>query len=351
MSQDVRRQCWGRLPNGQEVEHFTLVNGSGCRASVSAFGAALTELWVPDRQGQLEDIVLGFDELEGYLTNHPYFGVTVGRVANRIADGQFELAGRSYRLECNDGPHALHGGSAGFHKVLWEGQATCDARGVGVRLHYKSPDGESGYPGQLEIVVEYRLTEDGSLEIHYEAETDHPTPLNLTNHSYFNFDHSPHILAHELSLSADQYLPITAGRIPTGELRPVMGTPFNFLERRPIGAFLSLIDTDPVGYDHTYVLRQACQRGALAAEVYEPQSGRRMFVTTTEPGIQLYTGNFLDGSITGKQGRAYQQYGGFCLETQHFPDALHHPQFPSIVLRPEQKFSSMTRFSFRIDVS
>lgn len=348
MRRSIECQRWGQTTAGQEILRFTMVNRHGLMARVSSLGAALTELWVPDRRGGLQDIVLGFDDCAGYLVNRPYFGVTVGRVANRIARGQFDLGGTTYMLECNDGRNALHGGSHGFHSVVWQAEPCRDDHGVGVRMFYHSADGEGGYPGNLSVSVTYRLMDSNELKIEYSACSDRQTPVNLTNHSYFNLSGQDDILAHQLVLASDCYLSVDVENIPTGAMNPVDGTALDFRQWGVIGAGLRGLTNDPVGYDHTFVLRPECRDGAVAAEVFDPESGRLLRVVTTEPGVQLYTANFLDGSSVGKQGRAYRQYAGLCLETQHYPDAVHHSHFPSIILEPGVTRYSTTRFCFAV---
>lgn len=338
------------------MELYTLANAQGMQARVMTRGATLVGLEVPDRHGTSADVTLGCATFEDYLEQTVYLGCTAGRVANRIAGGTFTLDGKKYTLARNDGQNHLHGGIRGFDKRLWKAEpvpAAGDDGGQAVRFSYTSPDGEEGYPGTVRAGVTYTLTADKALRIDYEATTDKPTLVNLTNHSYFNLagEGAGDISAHELALSASHYTPADSAGIPTGEIAPVAGTPFDFTSAKAIGKDLALAGGDPVGYDHNFVLNaglQPCDLYAppLAAEVREPQSGRVMRLFTTQPGVQFYTGNHLDGSVTGKSGKPYARYAGFCLETQHFPDAIHHPNFPSIVLRPGQVFTSATVFSF-----
>lgn len=344
MKTKVVRRDWGRTEDGQPVELYTLTNRQGLVAKVSTFGATLTELWVPDRAGVLADIVLGFDELAGYRAGHPFFGSTVGRVAGRIANGRFTLDGKTYELAKNDGANSLHGGHKGFDKLLWRAELEAAHEAASVRFRYLSQEGEEGYPGQLSVRVDYTLTDDDELQLDYFAETDRPTPVNLTNHSYFNLAGSGDVLGHELTLAADAFLPVASDLIPTGEICKVEGTAMDFRRPRRLGE--ALPSGNPGGYDHTFVLRDDCREGRPAARVREAGSGRIMELHTTEPGVQLYTGNYLDGSNIGKGGQVYAKHHGFCLETQHYPDSVNRPGFPSVILRPGQVFRSTTRLKF-----
>lgn len=348
MKAGVTRADWGRLPDGRTVELFTLTNSKGPVAKVITLGGILTELHVPDRAGALADVVLGFDSLEGYVGDHPHFGATTGRVANRIANGRFTLDGREYQLACNNGRHHLHGGPGGFVKRLWQGTPFEAAGEAGVRLTYRSADGEESYPGNLEVAVTYTLTEANELRLDYTATTDAPTLCNLTNHSYFNLAGAGQgdILGHVLTLNADRYTPSDATLIPTGDLAAVKNTPMDFTTPLAIGSRFDQLASDPRGYDHNFVINRRGEGLVLAARVRDPASGRVMEVRTTEPGIQLYTGNFLDGSLTGKEGARYAQHSAFCLETQHFPDSPNQPAFPSIVLRPGETCRQTTVHRF-----
>jgi aldose 1-epimerase len=343
-------QCpFGKLPSGKAVDLFTLTNAHGLVAKITNYGTILTELHVPDRKGRLGDVVLGFDNLKQYLRGHPYFGCTTGRVANRIARGRFSLDGKSYKLAVNNGPNALHGGRKGFDKVLW--RAT-PLRGATVRFDYTSADGEEGYPGSLAVTVIMKLTEANEFLIDYTATTDQATPVNLTNHTYFNLAGRGDIKRHQLMIAADYYTPSDATLIPTGEIRSVKGTALDFTRPAAIGARFVKLGGKPQGYDHNFVLRgDVTHSGAIApcARVVEPKSGRVMEVFTTEPGVQLYTANWLDGSLTGKGGTVYGPHTGFCLETQHFPDSVNKPHFPNTILRPGQTYHQLTihRFSTR----
>lgn len=335
---------FGRTPAGEAVHLFTLTNRHGLVAKVASYGTILTELLVPDRQGRLGDVVLGFDNLDAYLKGHPYFGCTTGRVANRIAHGRFTLEGKTYSLAVNNGPNHLHGGLKGFDKVVWKARPL---PGAAVAFRHTSPDGEEGYPGALATTVVVALTDENALRIDYTARTDAPTILNLTNHSYFNLAGRGTIHRHKLTLAADFYTPPDADSIPTGEILRAQGTPLDFTKPAALGARFDELATKPVGYDHNFVLRGGGRDLAFAARVEEPRSGRVMEVWTTEPGVQLYTANWLDGSLIGKGGTAYVQHAGLCLETQHFPDSINQPHFPTVILRPGQTWRSTTvhRFS------
>lgn len=349
----VSVETWGATPDGENVLLYTLEGDSGVKARVMSYGAILVALETPDRAGKLADIVLGFDSFDGYLGEHPYFGAVVGRYGNRIANGRFELDGRIYTLAVNDGPNALHGGVVGFDKQVWASKSFEGAGGVGVELTLLSPDGQEGYPGALALTVRYTLTPADSLRIDYTATTDAPTVLNVTNHAYFNLSgdggRTP-ILDHRLELSADHFTPVDATLIPTGELRPVEGTPFDFRTPTAIGERIDAAE-DQIrkggGYDHNYVLRRHTKTDLeRAVRVVSPASGRVLEVWTTEPGVQFYTGNFLDGSVTGKGGVAYPRRAAFCFETQHYPDSPNQPTFPSTALRPGEVHRSTTEFRF-----
>jgi aldose 1-epimerase len=338
---------FGKTSEGTPVELYVLTNGR-MTAKVMTYGGIITEIHVPDREGKPADVVLGFDRLEGYLAGHPYFGAAVGRVANRVARGTFTLDGRDYQLAVNNGPNSLHGGLKGFDKVVWKGADASGPDGPAVRLTYLSRDGEEGYPGNLSVSVTYTLTAEDELKMDYTATTDKATPVNLTNHSYFNLagPAAGTILGHELWLAADRYTPVDDTLIPTGEIKPVRGTPLDFTTPTPIGARIDQLGGEPGGYDHNYVLRGGPKGPALAARVHEPGSGRVLEVFTTEPGIQFYTGNFLDGTLKGKGGVVYGKNQGFCLEAQHFPDSVHQAGFPSTILRPGSTYSQTTIYKF-----
>ena len=335
---------------GRPVKSFTLRNAGGVEITAISYGAIITSWKAPDRNGQMADIVLGLADPAQYVAaNPPYFGAVVGRYGNRIANAKFVVDGRAITLAANDGVNHLHGGTQGFDKVLWNGAIVRDRRGPSVAFTRTSPDGEEGYPGALEARVAYTLTDRNELVVEYEATTDKPTVVNLTQHSYFNLagQGSGDILGHELRISADRYTPVDKTLIPTGELATVEGTPFDFRKPTAIGARIGSEHPQMQfgrGYDHNWVLARSGGELSTAAEVYEPKSGRTLVVSTTEPGLQFYTGNFLDGTITGKEGRVYRQRYGFCLETQHFPDSPNKPNFPTTTLRPGETYRSRTVF-------
>ena len=343
---NVQMEIFGKTADGETVEIFTLTNSHRLTAKVTTWGAGLVAMLVPDRQGALADVTLGFDKLDSYLAGHPHFGVTTGRFANRIAKGKFTLDGTTYTLAINNGVNHLHGGLKGFDKRNWK----ASAEGHAVRFTYTSPDGEEGYPGTLQIAVTYTLTDANELRLDYEATTDKPTVLNLTNHAYWNLAGAGvgDILGHELTLHSKQYLAVDDGSIPTGKIEPVGGGPMDFTQPKLIARDFAQMTGKPGGYDHCFVIEHPTP-GALtvAAEIRDPASGRTMTISTTEPGIQFYTANYLDGTVTGKGGMAYKKNSAFCLETQHYPDSPNQPAFPSTVLRPGQTFRSTTvhRFS------
>lgn len=343
MKANVQTSAFGNLADGTPVELFTLTNSSGLVAKISNYGTIITELHVPDRAGVRGDIVLGFDNLEQYLKGHPFFGCTVGRVANRIAKGRFTLDGKTYELAVNNGPNHLHGGRKGFDKVVWKAEPQS---GASVKFNYTSADGEEGYPGQVAVTVLMTFTEKNELSIEYTAAADQPTPVNLTNHSYFNLAGQGDVLNHELLIAADRFTPKDENSIPTGEILPVKGTPMDFTKPHSIGSRFSELREKPVGYDHNYVLRSGGKALGLAARVFEPTTGRVLEISTTEPGVQVYTSNYLDGSLTGKRGIVYRQHSGFCLETQHFPDSVNQTAFPSTILRPGETYRQTTIHKF-----
>lgn len=352
----VERSDFGVTAEGDSVDLYTLTNDNGVSLEVTNYGGIITSLRVPDREGNLEDVVLGFDSLstytsEEYRTANPYFGALIGRYGNRIADGEFTLDGETYTLETNNGPNHLHGGEEGFDQVVWDAKAFDEGDSVGVVLTHTSPDGHGGYPGRLDVEVTYTLTNENEVAFDYRATTTEATPVNLTQHSYFNLDgHGDgRILDHELMINADRFTPVDSTLIPTGELRSVEGTPFDFTEPTPVG---ERIDADNQqieyggGYDHNFVFAtEPADTLRLAARVYEPDTGRLMTVRTTEPGIQFYSGNFLDGSFTGK-GEAYEHREGLALETQHFPNSPNEPDFPSTILQPDEEYRSRTVYQF-----
>jgi aldose 1-epimerase len=347
---DIDVTPFGKMPDGQEVRLYRLRNVTGMTAEIMTYGAIVVSLEVPDKDGTLGDIVLGYDNLADYLKETPYFGAIVGRYGNRIGKGKFTLDGVTYTLATNNDENHLHGGLKGFDKVVWDDEPVWRPDGVGVKLTYLSKDGQEGYPGNLQATVIYVLTNKNELRIEYEATTDKATPVNLTHHGYFNLTGGQRdILGHELMLNADKCTPVDAGLIPTGHLLDVTGTPMDFRKSTPIGA---RIDDDYEqlkfggGYDHNWVLNKRGKTMTLAAKVYEPTTGRVMEVRTAEPGVQFYAGNFLDGTLTGKRGIVYQHRYGFCLETQHFPDSPNKPGFPSTILRPGGKYETTTVYRF-----
>ncbi len=346
-------QPFGRTSDGAIARLFTLANGRGFRVDVTDFGGAIVRIVAPDRDGRLEDVVLGFDSVEGYASHPSYLGALVGRCGNRIAHGRFALDGVTYSLAQNNRPGGischLHGGLRGFDKVMWAAEPATTKDGATLRLRYRSRDGEEGYPGNLDVEVTYTVTAENALRIEYSAKTDRATPVNLTNHSYFNLAGAgqPSVLDHVVTLAASHFTPVNAGLIPTGELARVAGTPFDFRTPQRIGARIDATDEQlrhGAGYDHNFVLDGEGLR--LAATVFVPRSGRQLEVLTTEPGVQFYTGNFLDGSFAGKGGHRYPRRSGFCLETQHFPDSPNQPRFPSVILRPDSVLQSQTVFRF-----
>lgn len=335
-----------------DIALYTLKNKSGVTVKISNYGATVTSIMTPDREGNMADIVFGYDDVSGYMNavDKPYFGAIVGRYGNRIANGRFSLDGEVYELATNNGENHLHGGIIGFDKVVWDAEVIGENS---LRLVYLAKDGEEGYPGNLTVAVTYTLTDQNELVIAYQAETDKATPVNLTNHSYFNLagEGSPTILDHELMIQADGFTPVDEGLIPTGEIRKVDGTPFDFRKPKIIGADIRSDNQQlkyGLGYDHNWVLRNKSGKMALAATVYEPGSGRYMEVYTDQPGIQFYCGNFLDGRLIGKSGRPYLQRSGLCLETQHFPDSPNRPEFPSTILRPGERYQSRTVYKFSV---
>lgn len=351
----VTVKSFGRLPDGRETRLYSLRNTTGFQADIADYGGTVVRLLAPDRRGKLGDVVLGFASVEPYPKQSPYFGALIGRVGNRIAGGSFTLEGKTYTLPTNNSPGGmactLHGGRVGFDKVIWQAEETRLGGQPALRLRYTSKDGEEGFPGELKVEVTYSLTADDGLRIDYTATCDRPTPINLTNHSYFNLkgEGEGTILDHELTIHAARYTPVDAGLIPTGELAPVKGTPFDFTAPHRIGERIGQPHPQLKygnGYDHNFVLDSAAGKLALAATVYEPTSGRVLEVLTTEPGLQFYSGNFLDGRLTGKAGKPYVHRGAFCLETQHFPDSVHRPAFPSTILRPGETYRSTTVYRF-----
>jgi aldose 1-epimerase len=346
----ITEQAWGALPSGETINLYTLRNEKGVEARISNFGGRLVNLKVPDRAGNFADIVLGYDSIEPYTKPNPFFGTLVGRYANRIANGEFTLDGKKYTLLKNNGPNSLHGGAQGFDKKAW--QAEIVNNGQALQLTYLSKDGEEGFPGNLTSVVTYSLGNDNAFTIDYAATTDADTVLNLTNHSYFNLagHGNGKILDHQLTVNADKFTPVNVNLIPTGELQNVAGTPFDFRTPKAIGT--NIDSPDPqiqfgAGYDHNFVLNRAAgDPPSLAARITEPQSGRVMEVLTTQPGVQFYTANHINGEIKGKEGAIYHARGAYCFETQHFPDTPNQPTFPTAVLKPGEKYHQITIFRF-----
>jgi aldose 1-epimerase len=343
----VKVEPFGKTADGQAVDIVTLTNGKCLTAKITTYGGIIVSVEAPDRNGKSGDIVLGFDKLDGYLKSHPYFGAIIGRYGNRIGGAKFTLDGLEYKLAANNGINSLHGGIKGFDKVVWKiEKAQAKGNEAELELSYTSKDGEEGFPGNLKCIVTYTLTADNKLEMEYEATTDKPTVVNLTNHSYWNLagQGNGDILGHKLMINADKYTPVDKDLIPTGELKSVKDTPMDFTKPMTIGSRIEQVDIK--GYDHNYVLKGKVGKMKLVARVYEPTSGRVMEIETTEPGVQFYTSNFLDGSLKGKEGKVYNKHGALCLETQHYPDSPNKPEFPSVVLRPGEKYETETVHTF-----
>ena len=348
----VEKRPFGKLADGSTVDLYTLTNRHGLQAGISNFGAALVALKAPDARGMMADVVLGYDDASGYETDTFYLGTVVGRYANRIAGGKFKLNGVEYKLAQNNGPNHLHGGVRGFNKVLWQAREVRRPEGPALELSYLSRDGEEGYPGNLRVTTTYVLTDANELRIEYRATTDKATVVNLTNHSYFNLAGAGagSILRHELKINAASFTPVDETSIPTGDLKRVQGTPFDFTRATPLGERIEQQDEQLIkgrGYDHNYVLNRKGKALSFAAEVYEPGSGRVMQVWTTEPGLQLYTANYLDNAH-GKAGKTYNRREGFCLEAEHFPDSPNQPRFLSPVLKPSGQYSQTTVYKFMV---
>jgi aldose 1-epimerase len=351
----ITMQSFGKTKNGVDTSLFTLTNANGVKTDITNYGGIVVRLFVPDREGNMGDVVLGYNTVAEYILDTPYFGALIGRIGNRVADGKFSLNGKTYNLVTNnfpaDIPCHLHGGTVGYDKVVWDAEPFIENNTPGLRLHYLSKDGEEGYPGNLDITVEYRLTNDNSLKIDYLATTDKATPVNLTNHSYFNLkgEGNGDILSHVLMFNAANYTPVNTGLIPTGKIATVKGTPFDFTSPHAIGERVNA-DNEQMkfggGYDHNWVLDNQDGDLALAATAYEPTSGRFMEVWTEEPGVQFYCGNFLNGSNIGKSGKPYNFRNGFCLETQHYPDSPNQKSFPSIILKPGEEYKTTTIYRF-----
>ncbi|HZR18077.1 MAG TPA: aldose epimerase family protein [Verrucomicrobiae bacterium] len=345
----ISRKPFGQTSDGKEVFLFTLRNTKGAEALISNYGGLVTSLKVPDRDGHLGDVVLGFDNLADYIKGSPYFGALIGRYGNRIARGKFTLDGKQYTLATNNYPNALHGGTKGFDKVVWEPTLLTGPEGAALKLTYLSKDGEEGYPGNLSVTVVYTLTDENALKIEYTATTDQDTVVNLTQHSYFNLAGKDSILNHVVMIPADKFTPVDSTLIPTGELRPVEGTPFDFRTPTPIGARINQDDEQlkfGKGYDHNWIINKPMGQYGLMARVTEPSTGRVLEVFSTEPSLQFYSGNFLDGTLKGKGGRVYGFRSGFCMEPQHYPDSPNKPEFPSVVLKPGQTYHNTIVFKF-----
>ena len=347
MAARVEKKDFGKTADGTAVELYVLTNANGLVAKVTSYGAILTEVHAPNRDGKMEDVVLGFDDLKGYLGGHPFFGATTGRVANRIAKGKFTLDGKEYTLAVNNGPNTLHGGLKGFDKAVWKADEVERPEAAAVKFTHTSPDGDEGFPGNLAVTVVYSLTNQNEVRIDYAATTDKPTLVNLTNHSYFNLagPASGNVLGQEVMIAADEYTPSDETLIPTGELKSVKGTFLDFTSPMQIGARFDQIKSDPAGYDHNYVLRTKGDVKQVAVRARDPKSGRVMEMYTTEPGVQLYTSNFL-GKTKGKGGVEYEKHQAFCLEAQHYPDSVHHDNFPTTVLRPGKTYTQTTIYKF-----
>lgn len=347
----IKREPFGTMPDQRQVDLYSLTNQSGMEVRIMTYGGAIVSLRVPDRAGRIGDVVLGYDRLDGYLENNPYFGGIIGRYGNRIAKGRFSLNGREYVLARNNGANHLHGGVKGFDRAVWKAKETSSPEGARLELNYVSKDGEEGYPGNLSVTVAYTLSDRNELKIQYAATTDKDTVVNLTSHSYFNLAGGGTILNHELLINGSRFTPVDQGLIPTGELRRVKGTPMDFTRPTPIGSRIDEQDEQLVfgkGYDHNWVLDHTGSVTALAARLYDPGTGRVLEIHTTEPGLQFYSGNFLDGSITGKGSQVYHKRHGLCLEPQHFPDSPNKPGFPSTVLRRGRKYASTTVYKFSV---
>jgi len=343
----LSKRPFGKTKEGTPVDLYTLRNSKGVEVQICNYGGLVTSFKVPDRNGKMGDVVLGYDNLEGYLKDTPYFGAMIGRYGNRIAKGKFTLDGQTYTLATNNGPNALHGGIKGFDKIVWQAKSMATADGPALELTYLSKDGEEGFPGNLSVTAVYTLMEDNGLRLQYTATTDKDTVVNLTQHSYFNLAGKGDVLNHVVMINADKFTPVDSTLIPTGELRPVEGTPFDFRKPTAIGARINQNDEQLKfgnGYDHNWVLNHQMGNLDVIARVTEPTSGRFLEVLSTEPGLQFYTGNFLNGKITGKGGWVYQFRNAFCMEPQHFPDSPNHPEFPSVVLKPGQTYKNTIVF-------
>ncbi|MCX2680474.1 galactose mutarotase [Galbibacter sp. EGI 63066] len=352
-SLEISKSAFGKLPSGEEIDEYTLENSNGMEVSIITYGGIITALKIPNKSGKIEDVVLGYGSLESYLKSSPYFGALIGRYGNRIANGKFSIDGKEYTLAQNDGKNHLHGGEKGFDKVVWEATQIKNEESVSLQLSYLSKDMEEGYPGNLKTTVVYTLDDSNTLNVSYEAETDKKTVVNLTQHSYFNLsgDFSKDILDHEVVINADAFLPVDETLIPTGELTKVADTPFDFITAKTIGKEINAEDEQlkrGKGYDHCWVLNDQDKGMRFAASAYHKESGRFMEVYTDEPGIQFYTGNFLDGTLPAKNGGTYAHRTGFCLETQHYPDSPNQTDFPTVILNPGETYKTKTSFKFSV---
>ncbi len=348
MELKIESEKYGEMPDGREVTLFTLTNANGMKVKLTNYGAITVAVETPDKKGEIADVTLGYETLDDWLGSKDYFGATVGRYANRIAKGKFTLEGETYELATNNGPNHLHGGEKGFDKVLWDAEEVKTEDSVGVKFTYLSEDGEEGYPGNLKVTATYTLNNDNEFTDVFTASTDKPTVVNLTNHTYWNLGTpaAGDVLDHVLMLNADHYTPVDETLIPTGEIKPVEGTPFDFAEPTAIGARIDKVEG---GYDHNFCLNNQSGQMILAARVKDPDTGRVMEIHTDQPGIQFYSGNFLDGSVTGKNDIAYKKHYGFCLETQHYPDSPNQEKFPSTVLRPGETYRHKTIHKFTVE--
>ena len=344
-SPTISQRPFGTTKDGRSISEYTLSNPSGVSTSILTWGGIVRTILVPDKNGKVADVVLGFDDLPPYEERHPYFGTITGRFANRIAHGRFTLDGTTYSLATNNGPNHLHGGLIGFDRVVWNAKTSTTPTSASLMLSHVSPDGAEGYPGAVTVEVTYTLASDNSLTLSYTASTTKATPINLTNHSYFNLagHSSGNVLKQTLTIAADRYVPVDETSIPVGPLQKVASTPFDFTTTHEIGARISEVG---IGYDHNYVLSDTPRPLNFTARAVDPSSGRYLEILTTEPGVQLYTGNYLDGSLTGKSDAVYKKHAGFCLETQHFPDSVNQPSYPSTILRPGETYSSTTVMKF-----
>jgi aldose 1-epimerase len=347
----ISQAPFGKTADGTPVEIYALRNTKGMEARIMTYGGIIVSLKVPDKDGNFGDIVLGYDKLDDYVKNNPFFGALVGRYGNRIAKGKFTLDGREYTLALNNAPNNLHGGPIGFDKKVWKATTLLTADGPAIQLNYLSKDGEEGFPGNLSVTATYTLTADNGLRLDYTATTDKATLCNLTQHSYFNLAGKGDVLNELVYINADKFTPVDKTLIPNGELKPVEGTPFDFRKSTAVGARINADDEQikfGSGYDHNWVINKPLGKLGLAARVTDPTTGRVMEVLSTEPGVQFYTGNFLDGSITGKGGQVYQRRSGLCFEPQHYPDSPNHPQFPSAELKPGQTYQNTIIYRFSV---